>query len=180
MMRFRRANQIGFVVQEMRPAVEELSRSLGIRRWYKPVNKDSGEILYRGRKVDCEVEFVLGFCGGSQIELITSRGEPNLYTEFLDRAGPGMHHICFFVSDLDRRLAEYASQGIRPLQTGTVTSKGGSITRYAYLEPTSAGGLVVELSEARLAGRVPVSMTPFLMEVGRITGDLEPFEGGSR
>jgi hypothetical protein len=114
----------------------------------------------------------MGFCGTTQIELIATEGENNLYSDFLETHGAGLHHICFFVSDLDKKLAACKALGLEPVQHGTVCSKGGTVTRYAYLIGPASKGLIVELSEARLGGKIAVKMTPLMMKVGKLTGDL--------
>lgn len=172
--RYGKVHQVGLVVEDMKYAVERCSSLLGIRRWYRAVNKTAGEVVVRGKPVKCRLDFVLGFCGKTQVELIASSGDGNIYTEFLESHGPGLHHVCFFVTDLQRKMEAYANAGLSPIQTGRVESKGGTITRYAYFDPGPAGGLIIELSESRLAGKIPVRMSPFMMKIGRLTGDLEP------
>lgn len=192
-------HQLGFVVQDVDRALDELSVMFGIRRWYRPVNKAEPLITYRGRRVACTVEFVLGFAGRTQVEVITTQGEANIFSDFLAAEGPGLHHLCFFVTNYDRALAHYRAEGYQEVQTGVVESKGGSVTRFCYLQPRdgegngtavaaahgesqqsaatrtparSPIGMTIELSEARLASILPIRMTPFMMRVGVLTGDL--------
>ena len=171
---FKQVDQVGFVVEDMEDAIRNFSDKLGVRDWYRPrkSEEDEGKIIYRGEEIVPEIDFVLGYCGRLQFELVTTGGPKNIYSEHLERHGEGLHHICFFIKDIDATMAEYKKMGVEPIQTGSVLGKGGAVTRYAYMDGSLTNGLIVELSETKLFG-INTKMSPVMMKVGHLTGDLE-------
>lgn len=172
-LHFGRVDQMGLVVESLDRALPKFSDALGVRAWYRPVHKDNEarEMLYRGQQIKIDFDFVIGYCGSMQFELIVPGSERNIYVEHLEKHGEGFHHICFFVSDLDRKLAAYKELGAEPVQSGAVGGKSGAVTRYAYLDNTNTHGFMIEMSETRLFG-IPTKPSPFIMKMGALTGDL--------
>ncbi len=83
--------------------------------------------------------------GESLIELLEPDAGDNPIARFIDRRGPGVHHICFSVDDLDEALDRCRSAGIRLIdETPRVGAEG---KRIAFLHPSSTGGVLVELSD---------------------------------
>jgi methylmalonyl-CoA/ethylmalonyl-CoA epimerase len=66
---------------------------------------------------------------------------------YLAKRGPGMHHVCLEVADLDAVLARLKAGGFRLIdETARVRADG---RRYAFVHPEAAQGVLVELYEAR-------------------------------
>ena len=65
--------------------------------------------------------------------------------KFLARRGPGIHHICFAVDDLDSMLERCRLAGVELIDQ--VPRLGAEGKRIAFLHPRSTGGILVELSE---------------------------------
>jgi methylmalonyl-CoA/ethylmalonyl-CoA epimerase len=82
--------------------------------------------------------------GGAEttIELVAPAGNAGLQ-KFLDRRGPGLHHICFEVDDLDGALASLKAAGV-PL-IDDVPRLGARGHRVAFLHPAATGGVLFEL-----------------------------------
>ena len=78
-----KVSQVGFVVEDMEKAIKDYSSLFGIKRWYRTVSRET-ELIYRGRAVNSKVDYVMGYCGSNQIELIATKGDKNFYNEFLD------------------------------------------------------------------------------------------------
>ena len=79
------------------------------------------------------------------IELIAPArpdGNPGL-TRFLDRRGPGLHHICFEVDDLPGALASLKAAGVRLIDEAPRPGARGH--QVAFLHPASTGGVLFEL-----------------------------------
>jgi catechol 2,3-dioxygenase-like lactoylglutathione lyase family enzyme len=66
-----------------------------------------------------------------------------VHTEFLDRCGPGLHHLCFAVDDLAAACARAEAAGVPVLQTGSMMD--GEI-EFAYLDGSASGVPYVELA----------------------------------
>jgi len=82
--------------------------------------------------------------GECYLQLLEAGG-PGVVRRFLDRRGPGLHHIAFTVPDLDGALAELRAEGVRLVDEAA--RPGGMGTRIAFIHPSAFGGLLVELVE---------------------------------
>lgn len=83
--------------------------------------------------------------GESLVELLQAETTDSPIAKFLARRGPGIHHVCFAVDDLEGTLARCRAAGLRLIdETPRVGAEG---KRIAFLHPSSTGGVLVELSE---------------------------------
>lgn len=83
--------------------------------------------------------------GESLVELLESRQEGSPIARFIEKRGPGIHHVCFAVDDLDGTLARCRTAGLRLIdETPRIGAEG---KRIAFLHPSATGGVLVELSE---------------------------------
>jgi len=83
--------------------------------------------------------------GDSLVELLEAHKTDSPIGKFLAKRGPGIHHICFAVDDLDGTLARCRAAGLRLIDESPRTGAEGK--RIAFLHPASTGGVLVELSE---------------------------------
>ncbi len=84
-------------------------------------------------------------CGESWIELLEPLAEDSTVGKFLEKRGPGIHHLCLKSDDVrsdDARLHEAGIQTLRPEPT-----RGAGGCWVQFVHPKSAGGALVELSE---------------------------------
>lgn len=83
--------------------------------------------------------------GDALVELLHSHESGSPIAKFLDKRGPGIHHICFAVDDLDATLARCAAAGVDLIdRTPRIGAEG---KRIAFLHPRSTAGVLIELSE---------------------------------
>jgi methylmalonyl-CoA/ethylmalonyl-CoA epimerase len=83
--------------------------------------------------------------GDSLVELLEARAPDTPIGKFVSRRGPGIHHICFAVDDLNATLDRCRRAGVRLIdETPRVGAEG---RRIAFLHPSSTGGVLVELTE---------------------------------
>ena len=89
---------------------------------------------------------IAGYAAGeSLVELLESSEPDSPIGRFLARRGPGIHHICFAVDDLEGTLARCREAGVRLVDdTPRIGAEG---KRIAFLHPASTGGILIELSE---------------------------------
>lgn len=81
----------------------------------------------------------------SKIELVAPLDDESGVAKFLQKRGPGMHHICFEVPNLDDTLAELKSHQIELIdEVPRLNAKG---VRVAFVHPKSSGGVLVEFYE---------------------------------
>jgi methylmalonyl-CoA/ethylmalonyl-CoA epimerase len=83
--------------------------------------------------------------GDSLVELLEPDAADSPISRFIDRRGPGIHHICFAVHDLDDTLARCRAKGIRLIDD--TPRMGAEGKRIAFLHPASTGGVLIELTE---------------------------------
>lgn len=83
--------------------------------------------------------------GDSLVELLEPAAEDSPIGKFIARRGPGIHHLCFAVDDLDAALDKCRHHGIRLIDE--VPRIGAEGKRIAFLHPSSTSGVLVELSE---------------------------------
>ena len=83
--------------------------------------------------------------GESLVELLQPDQSDSPIGKFLSKRGPGIHHICFAVDDLDGTLERCRAAGLRLIdQQPRIGAEG---KRIAFLHPSSTAGVLVELSE---------------------------------
>jgi methylmalonyl-CoA/ethylmalonyl-CoA epimerase len=83
--------------------------------------------------------------GDSLVELLESKDPGSPIGKFVAARGPGIHHICFAVDDLDAALDRCRAAGIRLIdQTPRIGAEG---KRIAFIHPSSTAGVLVELSD---------------------------------
>lgn len=81
----------------------------------------------------------------SEVELVKPTQEGTGISRFLQRRGPGMHHICFEVNDIEATLDRLKWQGIRLINEEPTLGTGGK--KIAFVHPESTHGVLVELYE---------------------------------
>lgn len=83
--------------------------------------------------------------GDSLVELLEAQAPDSPIGKFVAKRGPGIHHVCFAVEDLEGTLARAKAAGIRLIDE--VPRLGAEGKRIAFLHPASTAGVLVELSE---------------------------------
>ena len=83
--------------------------------------------------------------GESLVELLEAESPDSPIGKFVAKRGPGIHHVCFAVDDLDGTLARCRQFGIRLIDEHPRIGAEGK--RIAFLHPSSTSGVLVELSE---------------------------------
>jgi methylmalonyl-CoA epimerase len=83
--------------------------------------------------------------GPLTLELLEPRSGDHTVARFLDRHGPGLHHVSLEVRDLAAALERCRAAGVRLVDEAPRAGAHGS--RIAFLHPTSLGGVLVELCE---------------------------------
>jgi LAO/AO transport system kinase len=79
---------------------------------------------------------------GSRIELLEPSAEDSPISKFLEKRGPGLHHVALRVPDLEASVARLRASGARLLNEPRAGAGGH---RYVFIHPASAGGVLLEL-----------------------------------
>jgi Glyoxalase/Bleomycin resistance protein/Dioxygenase superfamily len=135
------ASQLAWVVDDIEAAERGFAPPSGPSRWTRLPDIHFGpeSCRLRGRPADFVAHISLAYVGDLQLELIQPVSGESIYTEFLADQGPGLHHACWEVDDLEAALA-----GTEPVQAGEMAD--GEI-RFAYVEPGLPGFAAIELAQ---------------------------------
>jgi methylmalonyl-CoA epimerase len=88
------------------------------------------------------VEVAILPAGDSRIELLQPTGPDSPVAKFLERRGPGLHHVALRVPDLNAAVSKLKATGARLLNEPRAGA-GGYI--YVFVHPASSGGVLLEL-----------------------------------
>jgi catechol 2,3-dioxygenase-like lactoylglutathione lyase family enzyme len=138
-------DQIAVVVRDLDAAMERYAAQLGIGPWnvytYGPHRMHT--MTFRGRDQPYVMKLALAQVGTTQYELIEPVEGPTTYHEYLDQRGEGLHHVGYYVDDIDTEIARMAALGYPLLQSGRGFGVDGD-GAYAYFDSEAGLGCIVE------------------------------------
>lgn len=79
------------------------------------------------------------------IELLEPTGPESNIQKFIDRKGPGIHHICFTVPDVKAKQEELEAKGFRFIYDEPFLGAGNCLVN--FIHPKSMGGVLIEISQ---------------------------------
>jgi methylmalonyl-CoA/ethylmalonyl-CoA epimerase len=95
---------------------------------------------------DADGASIVGLSAGEPlVELLEADDPDSPIAKFVAKRGPGIHHICFSVDDLDATLERCRRAGVQLIDEKPRIGAEGK--RIAFLHPRSTGGVLVELSD---------------------------------
>ena len=83
--------------------------------------------------------------GDAEVELLAPLAPDGPIGKFLAKRGPGIHHICYRVPDLDAALEACRAAGYRLVDA--VPRSGAAGRRIAFIHPKATGGILLELTD---------------------------------
>lgn len=83
--------------------------------------------------------------GGAAVELLEPTSPESAIAKFLEKRGPGIHHLCYRVDDVNAKLEELKAAGVRLIDEKA--RPGAHNTMVAFIHPASAGGVLTELAQ---------------------------------
>jgi len=87
---------------------------------------------------------------GAQVELVQPTSDNSGVARYLQKRGPGMHHVCLEVDDLEGMLDRLKQAGVRLTQEQPIVGPSGQ--KIAFLHPESTYGVLIELYQERPHG----------------------------
>lgn len=81
--------------------------------------------------------------GESRVELLEPTDPEGVIAKFLDKRGPGLHHVAYRVPDIESALALLKERGVRLIDETPRIGAGGA--RIAFLHPKATDGVLTEL-----------------------------------
>lgn len=133
MPRIKRINHIAIVVDNIDQALAFWRDTLGL------------ELSHVEDVPDQEAVVAFLPTGESEVELVKPTNPNSGIARYLAKRGPGMHHICFEVEDLEGMLAHLKARGMHLINETPVIGTGGK--KIAFIHPKSTHGVLVELYE---------------------------------
>jgi methylmalonyl-CoA epimerase len=104
------------------------------------------EVADRRQVLEEDVEIAFLLTGEAEIELVQPLTEDGGVARFLESRGEGLHHICLALDDLDTAVGQLEAAGACVLGDGPQVGADG--TRFVFVHPKSAHGVLIELYEA--------------------------------
>ena len=131
---FGRIDHVGVAVDDLDEAVALYSERLGMPVEHRETVEEQG------------VEVVLVGVGEGHIELLRPLAAETPVGRFLDRNGPGLHHVAYGTNDIQSALDAARAAGLCLIDEAP--RPGIRNSRVAFLHPKSTGGVLTELVEA--------------------------------
>ncbi len=85
--------------------------------------------------------------GDSNLEILQPTDTDSGVARYLEKRGPGMHHLCLEVDDINEALHRLKAANVPLITEEAKIGHGG--TRYAFIHPKGTGGVLVELYEVK-------------------------------
>lgn len=131
-------DHVGIAVHDLETAVESYAAALGLT----PAHRE---------RVEAQgVEEVLFAVGGSFVQLLGALGPDTPVGRFLERRGPGVHHVAYRVLDVASALDDLRAHGVRLVDEAPRPGSRG--TTIAFVHPASMDGVLVELVQEGRGG----------------------------
>jgi methylmalonyl-CoA/ethylmalonyl-CoA epimerase len=130
---FGRIDHIGVAVEDLDAAIDLYGGSFDMKEQRRETIEEQG------------VEAVLLEVGEGHVELLRPLGPDTNVGKFIERNGPGMHHVAYATDDIDQTLGKIRDAGLRLIDEEPRIGIGGA--RIAFLHPKSTGGVLTELVE---------------------------------
>jgi methylmalonyl-CoA/ethylmalonyl-CoA epimerase len=129
----RRIDHIGVAVHDLEETLAPYVEGLGI------------QVAHEEEVPSQKVRVAMLPVGETNIELLEPTSEDSPIAKFLERKGPGIHHIALAVDDIEAALERMAAAGVRMIDEEPRPGAGG--TRVAFAHPKAFNGVLVELVE---------------------------------
>ena len=130
---FSRIDHIGVAVDDLEEAIDLYGTGFEMETAHRETVESQG------------VEAVLLDVGEGHVELLRPLGPDTAVGRFLEKSGPGLHHVAYAVPDIDAALVKVRAAGLRLIDAEP--RQGIRESRVAFLHPRSTGGVLTEIVE---------------------------------
>ena len=130
---FGRIDHVGVAVEDIDAALTLYRDGFGMREQHRETVEAFG------------VDAVLLEVGDGHVELLKPLSADSAVGKFVERNGPGLHHVAYQTDDIDKTLDAVRGAGIALIDEQPRTGIRGS--RVAFLHPKATGGVLTELVE---------------------------------
>jgi methylmalonyl-CoA/ethylmalonyl-CoA epimerase len=133
-----RIDHIGVATDDLDGAVALYEGTLGMPVAHRETVESQG------------VEAVLLDVGEGHVELLRPLGPETAVGKYLERRGPGLHHVAYAVTDIDDVLGRLKEAGVEMIDAEP--RQGIRDSRVAFVHPRSTGGVLTEIVEPAHGG----------------------------
>jgi methylmalonyl-CoA/ethylmalonyl-CoA epimerase len=126
-------DHVGIAVEDIEAAISLYRDSLGL------------PLVHREQVPAQGVDAALLDIGESHVELLEPLGPETAVGRFLERRGPGLHHVAYRVEDIERTLGDLKTSGMQLIDERARAGIRGSLV--AFIHPGSTGGVLTEIVE---------------------------------
>ena len=134
--KFLALDHIGIVVSNLEESIKLYTEQLGFTLKERELLKDSYTELVFLESAESTIELLYSHAQGEQKSTVK---------RFLETRGPGLHHLCYRVDNIEQSLAAFKAQGFDLIDEKPRAGARGS--RIAFIHPKSAGGVLLELAD---------------------------------
>ncbi len=125
-------DHIGIVVRNIEEEAKRYKELVGIELVHTAVHE----------AFDVKVGFL--DCGNTEIELLEPLSTEGGIGRYLEKRGPGLHHICFETEDIEAHLERLKKDGVELIDQ---KARDGAVGDVAFLHPKAGGGTLIELNQ---------------------------------
>jgi len=129
----KKINHIGVAVHNLEEAMPYYGGLLGMI--FKGIEEVAGY----------QVKVAFFQIGESKIDLLEPTGEESILSEFLNKNGPGIHHIAYEVDDIEVAIKQLEAKGTRMIDR--TPRQGAHGAMIAFIHPESSQGILTELCQ---------------------------------
>lgn len=126
-------DHIAIAVADLDEAISEYRRQYGVEPLYREVVEEQG------------VEEAMIPVGGSFVQLLQPLSDETPVGRFVNKNGPGLHHVAYAVPSIEDALAHLKGEGVRLIDD--VPRTGGRGAKIAFVHPKELAGTLIELVE---------------------------------
>jgi len=112
-----------------------------------PFYRDSLGMSFQGIEevAEQQVKVAMLGIGEAKIELLEPTGPESPVARFIEKNGPGIHHLAYEVDDIEQAIARLEREGVRMIDR--TPRHGAHGTRIAFIHPKSSAGVLTELCQ---------------------------------
>jgi glyoxalase/bleomycin resistance protein/dioxygenase superfamily protein len=134
--------QIAYITNDMDTTLRHWTEVMGVGPFFLLNSSEIENMHYRGEATDLDITAALSYNGQMCVEVIKQNNDvPSVYSEIMDKRGPGFHHWGYMTNKFDKDVERFLSMGY-PIAFDGEVKVGG---RYAYMDSYDALGGMVEL-----------------------------------
>lgn len=140
-MKIKDVDHIALAFEKGREIVLLWEKILGLRLESEEIVEENGVRVYVMRNNGMRKV-------GQAIEILEPYGDDSPIINFLNKRGPGIHHICFKTGDIESDVKELKDKGVRLINEKPVEGANGSLVIFIW--PKELGGVLVELKQEKM------------------------------